>query len=146
MILQALVPLFWITLATYTIWFLFKAKTYQPLTLDDLAITWKLHKQKTKCNADHIQTLLKNNNKIIGFKCRCGYEFKQKRLITQEILKRQLFPQKTSEDKERSENGSLSQLSACARIARDTLITPKQSTHKQRINEQQNLLNKKACK
>ena len=101
MSLELFVFLLWITLTTYTIWFLFKAKTYQPLTLDDLALTWKLHKQKTKCKADHIQKLIKNNNKIIGFKCQCGYEFKQKRLITQEILKKPLTPQKPTEDKEK---------------------------------------------
>ena len=98
--LEILVSLLWITLTTYTIWFLFKAKTYQPLTLDDLALTWSLHKQKNKCNANHIQKLLKNNNEVIGFKCQCGYEFKQKRLITQEILKKPPIPQKPTEGKE----------------------------------------------
>jgi len=60
-----------------------------------------IRKQKNKCNTNHIQKLLKNNNEVIGFKCQCGYEFKQKRLITQEILKEPLSPQKPTEDKEK---------------------------------------------
>ena len=70
-------------LGAYSLWFFFKAKTYHPLGLDELAIMWKTHKQKADCKASHIDTLLINNNEVVGYKCNCGTEYFQKRLITQ---------------------------------------------------------------
>jgi len=75
----------WLILGTYSLWYFFKAETFQPLTLDNLALTWKLHKQQTGCTASRIHSLLTKNDKVVGFKCDCGYEFLQKRLITQKI-------------------------------------------------------------
>jgi len=77
----------WLILGVYSLWFFFKAKTFQPLTLDNLALTWKLHKQHTGCTASRIHSLLTKNNEIVGFKCNCGHEFLQKRLITQKVHK-----------------------------------------------------------
>jgi len=73
-------------------WFLFKAKTVQPLTLDDLALTWKVHKQQKGCNASRIHSLIKENDEIVGFRCECGYEFIQKRLISQRSHERMTSP------------------------------------------------------
>jgi hypothetical protein len=78
----------WFALVAYVLWFMFKAKTVQPLTLDDLALTWKVHKQQTGCTASRIHGLIKENDEVIGFKCDCGYEFIQKRLITQRPVER----------------------------------------------------------
>jgi len=83
--LNLLVWAFWFILGAYSFWFFSKAKTFQPLTLDDLALTWKLHKQQTGCTAPRIHSLLTKNDNVVGFKCDCGYEFLQKRLITQKI-------------------------------------------------------------
>jgi hypothetical protein len=83
MLLILLVGSLWLAFGAYLLWFFFKAKTVQPLTLDDLALTWRVHKQQCGCNASRIHGLIKGNNEIIGFKCECGYEFIQKRLITQ---------------------------------------------------------------
>jgi len=85
MLLDLLMWGFWLALAAYAMWFLFKAKTFQPLTLDDLALTWKLHKQNTGCTASRINSMLKNDDDVVGFKCDCSYEFLQKRLITQRV-------------------------------------------------------------
>jgi hypothetical protein len=83
MLLILLVGGFWIALVSYVLWFFFKAKTVQSLTLDDLALTWKVHKQQSGCNASRIHSLIKENDEVVGFRCECGYEFIQKRLITQ---------------------------------------------------------------
>ena len=83
MLLELLTLGFWSTLAAYTIWYLFKAETVQPLTIDDLALTWKVHKQQKGCTASRINSLIKENDEVVGFRCDCGYEFIQKRLITQ---------------------------------------------------------------
>jgi hypothetical protein len=88
MLLGFLIMGFWIALAVYCFWYFFIAKTVQPLTLDELALIWRLHKQQTGCTSSRIHSLIESNNEVIGFKCDCGYEFKQKRLITQRISKR----------------------------------------------------------
>lgn len=75
----------------YWIWYVFMAKTEQSLSQDELFVTWKLHKQQTRCTALRFQNLLTNKNKnIVGFKCECGYEFRQKRLIAQKILRKEV--------------------------------------------------------
>jgi len=76
---------FWLALVAYAMWFLFRAKIFQPLTLDDLALTWKLHKQQNGCNASRIHSLMTENGEVVGFRCDCGYDFIQKRLITQRV-------------------------------------------------------------
>ena len=73
----------WIFLVVYVLWFMFKAKTVQPLTIDDLALTWRVHKKQKGCNASRINSLIKENDEVVGFRCDCGYEFIQKRLLSQ---------------------------------------------------------------
>jgi hypothetical protein len=87
MLLELLLGGFWLALAVYCFWYFFLAKTFQPLTLDDLALMWRLHKLQTGCTASRIHSLLERNNEVVGFKCECGYEFQQKRLITQKVSK-----------------------------------------------------------
>jgi len=82
----------WTALVVYVSWFFFRAKTVHPLTLDDLALTWSVHKQQKGCNALRILSLLKENDEVVGFKCDCGFEFIQKRLITQRSLARMVSP------------------------------------------------------
>jgi len=90
MLLDLLTWGFWLALGAYAMWFLFRAKTFQPLTLDDLALMWKLHKQNTGCTASRINSMLKNDDDVVGFKCDCGYEFLQKRLITQRVRQQKM--------------------------------------------------------
>lgn len=87
MLLELLSLGFWLALVVYCFWYFFLAKTFQPLTLDDLALMWRLHKLQTGCKASRIHSLLERNNEVVGFKCECGYEFQQKRLITQKVSK-----------------------------------------------------------
>lgn len=93
MLLDLLMWGFWLALGAYAMWFLFRAKTFQPLTLDDLALMWKLHKQNTGCTASRINSMLKNDDEVVGFKCDCGYEFLQKRLITQRVRQQKMEEQ-----------------------------------------------------
>jgi hypothetical protein len=92
---------FWIALVAYAMWFFFRAKTFQSLTLDDLALRWKLHKRETGCTASRIHSLIKRNDEVVGFRCDCGYEFFQKRLITQKVRERKPFnPYEQKEEKQ----------------------------------------------
>jgi hypothetical protein len=75
----------WIALGAYMLWYFFGAKTIQPLSLDALAITWKVHKKQTGCSASHVNTILVKKNTVVGFKCECGYKYMQKRLIAQKM-------------------------------------------------------------
>ena len=93
MLLDVLAFGFWVTLVAYALWFFFKAKTVQSLTIDDLALTWKLHKQKTGCKATRINALIKESDDVVGFSCDCGYNFVQKRLITQRPVERMVTPE-----------------------------------------------------
>ena len=79
----------WFLLGAYACWFVSKAKTFQPLTLNELALTWRLHKHEAQCKASSIHELLVRNDEIVGFKCDCGYKFLQKRLITQKVHPRE---------------------------------------------------------
>lgn len=83
--LEELVLGFWLALGAYVFWYVVKAKDFQPLTLDDLALTWKLHKHQTGCKSSCIHDLLVRNDEVVGFRCECGHEFLQKRLITQRV-------------------------------------------------------------
>lgn len=76
---------FWLALGAYIFWYIVKAKDFQPLTLDELALTWKLHKQQAGCKSSCIHDLLVRNDEVVGFKCECGHEYLQKRLITQRV-------------------------------------------------------------
>jgi len=87
-IVEILIAVLWFGTTFYSIWYIFGAKTYQPLTLDNLALQWKLHKQKTGSKAKLIHSMIKRNNEIVGFKCECKYEYQQKRLITQRVHKK----------------------------------------------------------
>jgi len=88
-----------VILGVYSIWFFFKAQTYQPLGLDELALMWKMHKQKANCKASNIETLLLKNNDVVGYKCSCGNNYYQKRLISQRahtFTKNKLVPTVTN--------------------------------------------------
>jgi hypothetical protein len=85
MLLGLLLGGFWVALAVYCFWYFFLAKTFQPLTLDDLALMWRLHKQQAGCKALRIHSLLERNHEVVGFRCECGFEFQQERLITQKV-------------------------------------------------------------
>ena len=73
----------WTCLGVYIVWYFFKAETLHPLSSNDLTLTWQLHKTQTGCTASNIHTLHIKNNAIVGFKCNCGYNYIQKRLLTQ---------------------------------------------------------------
>ncbi len=77
----------WILLVGYCVWFLVLAKTYQNVSLGDLAMRWKIHKANSRCTHSGIQALIKKKSTIIGFRCGCGFEFRQQRLVSQSIIK-----------------------------------------------------------
>jgi len=79
-----------VALVAYVLWYFFKAKTVHPLTLDDMALTWRVHKQRDGCSASRIHSMIKENDEVVGFRCECGFEFVQKRLITQNPKERQV--------------------------------------------------------
>lgn len=77
----------WVTLCMYLFWYIVKASTYESISLDDLAILWRFHKQEAGCKSSFIQDLLVKNDEVVGFRCGCGYEYLQKRLIMQKTKK-----------------------------------------------------------
>jgi len=76
----------WLCLVVYIIWFSALAKDYVPLTGRETTVLWKLHKRQTACSSTKFETV-RHKNKLVGFRCACGYEYLSKRLITQRDLK-----------------------------------------------------------
>ncbi|MDG6222025.1 MAG: hypothetical protein QCH99_02040 [Candidatus Bathyarchaeota archaeon] len=83
--IEILFAITWTCLGTYIAWYIFKAKTHHPLSIEELTLTWQIHKNQARCNASTIHTIHVKNNSIVGFTCDCGYNYLQKRLITQKI-------------------------------------------------------------
>jgi hypothetical protein len=79
--------IFFVVFGVYCCWYFLVAKTPQPLTLEEANLAWQLHKKQTGCYGSRIKDLLLNKGKIVGFRCECGYEFQQRRLLTQKIQK-----------------------------------------------------------
>jgi hypothetical protein len=77
-----LIPAIWLSLGFATAWFLLSAKRVVPLTREEAETLWKFHKQKTGCREEKWNEIIRGE-KMVGFKCECGYEHIQKRhLIT----------------------------------------------------------------
>jgi len=76
-----------VAFGAYCYWYFFVAKTVQPLKRSEVDLMWKLHKKQAECAGSRIKDLLRDKGGIVGFRCECGYEFKQQRLITQEARK-----------------------------------------------------------
>jgi len=72
----------WLCLVGYIIWFFALSKDYVPLTGKETTLLWKLHKKQTHCSSTKFETV-RHKNKVVGFRCACGYEYLSKRLITQ---------------------------------------------------------------
>ena len=71
----------------YFCWYVFVGKTLQPVSAEEIDLMWRLHRMQTKCNGSRFTDLLSYREKIVGYRCECGYEFKQKRLIAQNVQK-----------------------------------------------------------
>jgi hypothetical protein len=76
----------WFVFGAYCVWFLTKAKRPGALTLDELVILWKVHKQKSGCNAplSKVEPIVNSRtSEFSGFRCKCGYQYQSHRLIVQ---------------------------------------------------------------
>jgi hypothetical protein len=93
--LDVLMWIFWFVFGGYSFWFMTRAKRSQPLTLDELVILWKIHKQQARCSVplSRVEPILDSrSNEFSGFKCECGYQYSSKRLILQRhALDRNMF-------------------------------------------------------
>lgn len=84
--LDVLTWILWAALGGYSFWLVTRAKTSQPLTLDELVILWKKHKQEAKCRAplSRVKPIIDpRSDQFSGFKCECGYQYTSKRLLVQ---------------------------------------------------------------
>ncbi|MEM2987950.1 MAG: hypothetical protein QXK26_02770 [Candidatus Bathyarchaeia archaeon] len=64
----------------YAAWYLTSLKTFAPMTREEAQLLWKIHKTRAGCDAQKMREI-KRKNKIVGFKCECGYKHVQKRPI-----------------------------------------------------------------
>jgi hypothetical protein len=98
--------IFWFVFGAYSFWFVTRAKKPQPLTLDELVILWKVHKQQARCSAplSRLKPIIDSrSNEFSGFRCECGYQYLSKRLILQRhALDSNMFVAMSSGKAERS--------------------------------------------
>lgn len=104
--LDVLMWIFWFVFGAYSFWFVTRAKKSQPLTLDELVILWKIHKQQARCDAplSRVNPIIDSrSNEFSGFKCECGYQYFSKRLVVQRnALDRNMFLAMASDKREPS--------------------------------------------
>jgi hypothetical protein len=84
--LDVLMWVLWSALGGYSFWFVTHAKRSAPLTLDELVILWKKHKQEAKCRAplSRVKPIIDpRSDEFSGFKCECGYQYFSKRPLVQ---------------------------------------------------------------
>jgi hypothetical protein len=73
-----LVPTVWVSFGCLAAWFMLSAKKHQAISPKELDLLWKSHKHFSKCKSKKFEKIMKGE-KIIGYKCQCGYEHQQKR-------------------------------------------------------------------
>ncbi|MBS7646505.1 MAG: hypothetical protein QXK93_03990 [Candidatus Bathyarchaeia archaeon] len=78
--IEVLTATVWAAFLGYTVWYFALAKHYAPLTLEEVQVLWKIHKQSAGCPSLKWKKITKGG-KIVGFECDCGYRHIQKRPI-----------------------------------------------------------------
>jgi len=105
-VLDVLMGVLWFVLGGYSFWLITRAKRSQSLTLDELVILWRIHKQQARCNAplSRVKPIIDpRSNEFSGFKCECGYQYLSKRLVLQRhALDRNMFVAMSSSKIEQS--------------------------------------------
>jgi len=77
---EILIPILWASFTAFATWCFTSAKKCAPLTLTEVRILWKIHKQNVQCKGKKWRKIV-HKNRIIGFECGCGYKHVQKRPI-----------------------------------------------------------------
>ena len=54
-------------------------KRTAPITEQEAKVMWTMHRKTTHCKSHKWQPIKRKGNRIIGFKCDCGYKYTQKR-------------------------------------------------------------------
>ena len=79
--LEILMPASWACFTAYAAWYFASAKQYAPLTYKEARILWEIHKHKTQCDSKTWHKI-RRKDRVIGFKCDCGYKHIQRKPIT----------------------------------------------------------------
>jgi hypothetical protein len=78
--LEILLLALWVSITGYASWYFISAKHHVPLTHEEVRLLWKIHKNRTRCDSKKWYEI-RGKDKIVGFKCECGYKHVQKRRI-----------------------------------------------------------------
>lgn len=73
-----LVPAIWLSLGFCIAWYILSAKRSVALSHEEAEMLWKVHRQRTQCNAKKCKKIT-SRGKIVGFKCECGHKHIQKK-------------------------------------------------------------------
>ncbi len=54
-------------------------KVSTPMTTKEAKVLWALHTKTYRCESHKWEPIMHNRNKIVGFRCACGYKYTQTR-------------------------------------------------------------------
>ena len=63
------------------------AKRSIPITPNEAKMMWMMHRKNTSCKCHKWQPIKRKKDKIVGFRCECGYRYTQKRPLVCKSLK-----------------------------------------------------------
>jgi hypothetical protein len=75
---EVLLVTLWLSITGYASWYLISAKHNVPITREEAGLLWKIHKVEAECDGKK-WVEIRRRDKIVGFRCECGYKHVQKR-------------------------------------------------------------------
>lgn len=63
------------------------AKRSVPITVNDAKVMWAMHQKTAHCRGHKWKPIKLKKDKIVGFRCECGYTYTQKRPLVCRSIK-----------------------------------------------------------
>ncbi len=63
------------------------AKRSAPITVNDAKVLWAMHRKTVHCSGHNWQPIKLKKDKIVGFRCQCGYKYTQKKPLVCRSMK-----------------------------------------------------------
>jgi hypothetical protein len=58
-----------------------------PITVDQAKVMWAMHRKASRCGGHKWEPIKRKQDKVVGFRCQCGYQYTQKRPLVCGSLK-----------------------------------------------------------
>jgi len=84
--LNTFVPIIGPGLAICAVFFILAKRTV-PITVKEAKVMWMMHRKTTSCRGHRWKPIKHREDKIVGFRCECGYKYTQKQPLLCRSLK-----------------------------------------------------------